>query len=370
MAQERDYIFMKITFFIGGLSGGGAERVICNLANYIVEKGHDVEILTMSDDAPSYEVRTNVRRVVLLRSEERKKILYNSLLRLVRFRKYLMNTKADAIVVMLPVTTIMLLQMRRLTKATVIAAERSLPSVYQFKVQSRLKKLAHRADGWVFQTAAQKEWYENAGVEHSVIIPNAINPEFIKPLYKGPHNKEIVTVGRLTAPKNHELLISAFAKVVAELPDYRLVIYGEGPKLEVLKALANKLGVDDKVFFAGYTTNVYESIKDAALFVLSSDYEGMPNALMEAMATGLPCISTDCDGAGARELIDDGESGILVTKGDVDDLAAAMKKVLNTPDLYAKLGSEAHKICDNLFPARIYDEWENFIKETIKLNKQ
>lgn len=352
---------MHICFFIGGLSGGGAERVTCNLANYMVEQGHSVEILTMADDEPSYELSQKVDRKALLRTKERKSFIYNSTLRLVRFWKYLRRTEVDVIVVMLPITTILLLQMRRLTKAAVIAAERSLPSIYKDKEQQRLKKLARRADGWVFQTDAQKTWYEKAGIRKGVIIPNAINPEFIRPLYTGERRFEIVTVGSLTVPKNQELLINAFAQIADAWPTHRLVLYGKGPKLELLQTLADSLGISDRVVFAGYSTNVYESIKAAELFVLSSDYEGMPNALMEAMATGLPCVSTDCDGAGARGLIEDGKNGLLVPKGDVESLADAMNRMLSDREFAEKCGQEAHKICERLAPERVYSEWEGFI---------
>ena len=356
---------MHICFFIGGLSGGGAERVTCNLANYMVEQGHSVEILTMADDEPSYELSQKVDRKVLLRTKERKSFIYNSTLRLVRFWKYLRRTEVDVIVVMLPITTILLLQMRRLTKAAVIAAERSLPSIYKDKEQQRLKKLARRADGWVFQTDAQKTWYEKAGIRKGVIIPNAINPEFIRPLYAGERRNEIVTVGSLTVPKNQELLINAFAQIADAWPTHRLVLYGKGPKLELLQTLADSLGISDRVVFAGYSTNVYESIKAAELFVLSSDYEGMPNALMEAMATGLPCVSTDCDGAGARGLIEDGKNGLLVPKGDVESLADAMNRMLSDREFAEKCGQEAHKICERLAPERVYSEWEGFITEIV-----
>ena len=319
----------------------------------------------MADDEPSYELSQKVDRKVLLRTKERKSFIYNSTLRLVRFWKYLRRTEVDVIVVMLPITTILLLQMRRLTKAAVIAAERSLPSIYKDKEQQRLKKLARRADGWVFQTDAQKTWYEKVGIRKGVIIPNAINPEFIRPLYAGERRNEIVTVGSLTVPKNQELLINAFAQIADAWPTHRLVLYGKGPKLELLQTLADSLGISDRVVFAGYSTNVYESIKAAELFVLSSDYEGMPNALMEAMATGLPCVSTDCDGAGARGLIEDGKNGLLVPKGDVESLADAMNRMLSDREFAEKCGQEAHKICERLAPERVYSEWEGFIAEIV-----
>ena len=106
------------------------------------------------------------------------------------------------------------------------------------------------------------------------------------------------------------------------------------------------------------------------MFVLSSDYEGMPNALMEAMASGLPCVSTDCGGGGARFLIRDGENGFLVPKGDEEALADAMRKILSDKELADMLGNNARKLQETLAPEKIYGEWEAFIKEIVEKSKR
>ncbi len=357
---------MNITLFIGGVSGGGAERVTCNLANYLVSKGHEIKLLTMADDAPSYTIDKKVHRISLLHEDERKGFLYNSYIRTFRFVKYLKNFNGDAYVVMLPVTTIMLLIFRWLAKAKVIAAERVDPSQYPKKKQIPLKLLAHRADGWVFQTTDEMHWYGTAlGKSKAVIIPNAINPDFIKPAYKGERVCEIVTAGRLTDQKNHRLLINSFASINEKFPDYSLIIYGEGPLKGALMQQTEKLGLGERVLFPGYTTNIGERIKNASLFVLSSDFEGMPNALMEAMALGVPCVSTDCDGGGSRFLIEDGINGLLVPKGDEEGLSEAIERLLTDKALSVRLGTEAHKICERLAPEKIYSEWEHFIMNVV-----
>lgn len=357
---------MNVTFFIGGLSGGGAERVTCNLASYLANRGHEIKVLTMSDDTPSYAIDSKVQRTPLLLTSERKNIVYNSLLRLYRFVKHLLKSKVDAYVVMLPVTTIMLLRLRWISKAKVIAAERVDPSQYPVKKQNQLKSLARKADGWVFQTEEERNWYGDATKKAKVsIIPNAINPDFIKPAYEGERQRTIVTAGRLTEQKNHLLLIKAFAQISSKLSGYKLIIYGDGPLKEKLLMTAKELGVENSVELPGYTTSIGETIKDASLFVLSSDFEGMPNALMEAMAIGLPCVSTDCDGGGAKFLIENEKNGLLVPKGDVDALAVAMNQMLNNREFAEKCGKEARKICDRLAPEKIYGEWESFIKEIV-----
>ncbi len=358
---------MKISFFIGGLSGGGAERVTCNLASYLSRKGHEIVILTMSDDTATYALDNNVLRVPLLKSSERKGLLYNSILRIKRLISHLRKDNVDAYVVMLPVTTIMLLRLSWLTKSKIIAAERVDPSIYPSGKQKQLKSLAMKADGWVYQTDEESAWYgKSTGKAKVRIIPNAINPEFIREPYQRERKKTIVTAGRLTEQKNHKLLIQAFAQISPHFPDYQLVILGDGPLKEQLKSATEELGVKERVLLPGYTTNIGDKIKDASLFVLSSDFEGMPNALMEAMALGLPCVSTDCDGGGAKFLIKNEKDGLLVPKDDVDALSEAMRKMLSDKELAEHCGREAHKICERLAPEKIYGEWEQFIKEIVE----
>lgn len=358
---------MNITFFIGGLSGGGAERVTCNIANYLSKNGHIIKILTMADDTPTYAIDDKVLRIPLLQSKERKGVIINSFVRLYRFIKHLIKDNVDVYVVMLPITTIMLLRLRWLIKGKVIASERVDPSIYSNKKQTQLKKLACKADGWVFQTEEERSWYDkSAGKAKVRIIPNAINPDFIRELYQGERGKKIVTAGRLTEQKNHILLIKAFAKISSKYSDYQLIIYGGGGNLkEKIEDTIKQLNLIDKVVLPGYTTNIGDKIKDASLFVLSSDFEGMPNALMEAMALGVPCISTDCDGGGARYLIENEKNGLLVPKGDMEALAGAMERMLSNREFAEKCGKEAHAVCERLAPEKIYSEWENFIKTIV-----
>ena len=230
---------MKIVFFTSGLSGGGAERVCCNLANFLCQREHDIEFITISDDEATYPLSTKISRQALLHQQERSNFLHDNLLRFYRVCKLIRKTRCDCYIVMLPIPTILLLSLRFLTKAKIIASERVDPSTYPPSKQKRLKKVAHKADGWVFQTEIQKNWYGNSiGSAAVKIIPNAINKEFITAEYSGPRNKQIVSSGRLTEQKNHALLIKAFAGITAKYPAYKLVIYGdaaERPRIIGLK---------------------------------------------------------------------------------------------------------------------------------------
>lgn len=361
---------MRITLFIGGLSGGGAERVTCNLANYLSGKKHDVDVLTLTNEPSAYHLDRIIKRENLTGGIFSCTPLRN-VARILQLAQYLLFRKRDVIVVLLPRTTFMLLRMRAFTSAKIIAAQRVMPSSLKKENQKKLKKLACKANGWTFQTEEQRQWFgETLQNAKAIVIPNAINPDFIQERFKGDWRYEIVTAGRMTLQKNQKLLLSAFANIHKSYPNYKLVIYGEGPEKNNLVQLANSLQIADSVLFPGYITSVGEKIKGASIFILSSDYEGMPNALMEAMALGLPCISTDCDGGGARFLIENEKNGLLVPKGDVNALAVAMDRMLSDREFAEQCGREAHKICERLAPEKIYGEWESFIKEIAENNKQ
>lgn len=357
---------MQVVIFIGGLSGGGAERVACNLCNALISNGNDVEFLTMSDEIAAYPIDKKATRFCLLSELEKKGSIYNSTLRFFRFFKYLIANRSDLYIVMLPITIIMMLAFSFLTNAKIIASERAEPSKYPSIIQRGLKLLCKKANGWVFQTPDALNWYNpSLGIIQRVIIPNAINPEFLRLSVNQERKKIIITSGRLKTQKRHDLLISSFSKISEKFYDYKLVILGDGPLRSQLEKQIKELHLENRVFLPGYVDDVQSRLSCAFMFVLSSDFEGMPNALIEAMAMGLPCISTDCDGGGARYLIKDGENGLLVHKNDVNALANAIDRILSNEQLAQKLGRNAEKVKEDLHPDKIYGCWLQFIDDVV-----
>lgn len=359
---------MKITIFISGVTGGGAEKVTCSIASYLVGKGHDIELLTMSDELPTYPLDCKVSRCCLLKESERKNFFVNNILRLLRLVRYLVIRRPDVYLAMLPTNIITLLSMRFLTKSRIIAAERANPNSYKEKIQKKLARLADKADGWVFQTNEQQKWYmSHVNLKRKLVIPNAINPDVIKQHFCEEREKIIVTAGRLTNQKNHTMLINAYAKIANKHKDYNLVIYGEGPNRIKLEEQIKKLKLNGRVFLPGYSSEVITNVSKSSLFVLSSDFEGMPNALMEAMAMGVPSISTDCGGGGAKFLIENEKNGLLVPIGDVDALASAMDRVLSDRAFSEKISKNARTLCKTLAPDVIYGQWERFLDEVVNI---
>lgn len=176
---------------------------------------------------------------------------------------------------------------------------------------------------------------------------------------------EIVTCGRLTEQKNHRLLIDAFAEVQKIYPFATLKIYGEGVLREKLQNQIDSLNLNEKVFLMGATNDVAKALQTADLFVLSSDYEGMPNALMEAMAAGVPCISTDCPCGGPRELFGEDASDKLVPCNDSAQLAEAICKVLET----TKDGMTEKRHAETFKPDRVNQMWKDYVHDIICLSR-
>lgn len=351
---------MKILFFVQSLEGGGAERVVTNLSNYLDEQGHQITILMLYDHGVAYTVSERVRIECVYAQPQ---LLRTNWKRLLHAFKLINNS--DVCVSFLSTTILLTLLLKPILKTKVICTERNYPPArYGERLQRRLKRWAHKADAWVFQTTQQREWYGGAvNDKNANVIPNAINKEFLQETNEIiEREKTIVTVGSLQEKKNHKLLIEAFSKIALKYPDYKLVIYGEGELREDLISFCKELGVSDRVDLAGFAENIPAKIKSASLFVLSSNVEGIPNALIEAMALGLPCISTRCAGGGAELLVENGKNGLLVPVKDVEAMTEAMTRVLSDDNLAKTLGKNAMQLRETLAPEVIYKKWYNVLE--------
>ena len=220
-------------------------------------------------------------------------------------------------------------------------------------------------DGIVFQTPEAQAWFPKSIQNKSTIIANLVAEKFYQ-VKRSQRPQHIVSCGRLHRQKNHTLLIRAFAKLADKYPQENLLIYGKGDLESSLNQLIEQLGLQKRVFLMGQSTDVAKVLSQAKLFVLSSDYEGMPNALMEALVAGVPSISTDCPCGGPRELIQHGKNGLLVPCNDENALVRAMDQLLSNPQLAAKMGENARHGAQQFKPEIIVKQWEEFLqKDTI-----
>ncbi|PWX16158.1 hypothetical protein CYK66_10205 [Clostridium perfringens] len=177
-------------------------------------------------------------------------------------------------------------------------------------------------------------------------------------------------MGRLHKQKNQKLLIDAFSRIADEFFDYSLEIYGDGELRPELQRQIQSYNLEKRIFLKGTRKNIHSSIYDASLFILSSDYEGLPNALIEAMALGIPCISTDCKPGGAREIINDNEDGLIVKINDAEALSYAIKYVLENSDFADKLSKNALKNISRFDSKVIYNNWSDYMKKLLEVNNE
>ena len=228
-----------------------------------------------------------------------------------------------------------------------------------------IRKKYGRANHMVFQSPDARKWYvENIGIDGPVIF-NPVKGDLPEP-YSGERKKRIVNFCRICRQKNPFLLLDAFEKFHDGHPDYELWLYGDEEPTEkeyvqdFLKAVSGSK-CSSAIHIMPAISNIHETIRDCAMFVSSSDYEGMSNSMLEAMALGLPTVCTDCPAGGARAIIEDGVNGLLTPVGDADALYKAMKEIAENPALAKKLSENGVKIRETQNTERIIKKWTEIV---------
>jgi len=332
---------MKILFTIPHVTIGGAQRVCINLINWLQNNNIQVLLLIYSQKETG-GFKYNLEGINHVYLSE------GTLNKIIEIRKITKDYNPDVFVSFGVPNCLFDIPATIGLNTKIIVCERNDPAHFAgrwvTKVVSRL--LMRLADGYVFQTKDAQNFYGGIMAKHSVIIPNPLflTTEQMDTPLPAVREKTIVTTGRLNQQKNHPLLIRAFNKIREQFPEYKLIIYGEGPERNNDEKLISELGLQDKVLLPGSISDVINTIRTASLFVMSSDFEGMPNSLMEAMAVGLPCISTDCPCGGPNTLIVNNENGILVPVADQKQLEDAIIRVISNPILSSKLSKNALNI--------------------------
>lgn len=350
---------MKIIFVIPDLSSGGAERVISILSDSFVKRELDVDVLLLQEHRVCYTVSDKVNIVYLgenLLTCSKKKACQI-------MRGYFKKQKEQyGKVIAVPFLDVSLKRVLVATfglKIPIIASERNDPYQKGRGLVNRIKaNLPYcLASHCVFQTPGAREYYGKVVQKKGSVIMNPLMmPGYVS--WKGQKSKRMVSVGRLEPQKNQMLLINAFAQIHKIYPEYTLDIYGEGSLRKSLQQRIDELGLRDTVFLRGYSADIYAILEESLLFVLSSDYEGLSNALIEAMAVGMPVISTDHPCGGAKVLIQNNENGILVPVNDESAIVLAMKQVIEDADLALALGERARLVRELLSIDRVTTEWK------------
>lgn len=353
-----------LMFYINSLNRGGAQRVLVQLAGRFAAAGWRSVLVTSFVSEEEYPIPEGVERVSIEQTQLRQSALKRNLSRITALRTLIRQYRPAALISFMAEPNFRaVLAARGLPVKTIISVRNAPEKEYGSRLFSFVgRHILPQADGCVFQTRDAKAWFPEGLQRKSAVIMNQVSEAFFDKTPALAHH-DIVAVGRLNVQKNHALLIQAYA-ALGPVED-RLVIYGEGPLRSELEALICSLGLEGRVLLPGVSGSVARDIKGAKFFVLSSDYEGMPNALLEAMALGLPCISTDCPCGGPAELLENGANGLLVPVGDEKALTAAMASLLADADKRAALGQNARQTAERFRPEIVFRQWEDYVESVI-----
>lgn len=327
-----------ILFVIPSLSNGGAERVVSRISSALSNKNYDVNVLTFYNTDKDYDIDDKVKVTNLSNGDLKTYKGIGILKRLKLIKKYIKNTKPDVIfpfldhVFIFVMLSIFFTKYRKKTSFLI----RNNISFQSRKIRFLLKLLIPFASKIIAQNNGQKESLSKGKQKKTFVIPNPIDEKYFKydkKLSEVP--KYIVSIGRLEKQKNYKLSLSAFANVSKKYSDLKYIIYGKGSLLEELNDFCKQLDITSKVEFRGFITNKEKIYSDCDIFVLSSDYEGMPNSLIESLAIGVPSISTDCK-YGPKEIIVDPRIGILLEDNSVRNMELAIERMVKNYQYYAE----------------------------------
>lgn len=311
---------LDVIFVSNALANGGAARVISVLAREFSQRGIRTGVAIFNSFKGEYALpdsvskeygpsgnskKTKIKRIAWLRNVAKR----NPKATIIAF-EYFVNMQTIVACAGLP--------------NKVVISERNDPARVGNNLDCLREHLYRHADMLVCQTEDAANYFSNK-VRKCVIL-NPIKEGLPEP-YEGERRHAVVTFCRLEKQKNLDMLIHAFADFAKDHSDYTLEIYGDGTEHDRLLSLIQKLGLSGKAFIFPGRSDVHEVVRDAAMFVLPSNYEGLSHSMLEAMAIGLPTICTDCPCGGARMVIRDGENGYLVPVGDTDALLSKMQLV-------------------------------------------
>ena len=351
---------LRIVFISHSLGNGGAERASSIIASELARRGCNILFLAVYNDMVTYELHDDVKYTYLRVNTNNKVRKY--LKRVSGLKKVLDNYQPDWVISFI---TQEVLPLHFLGRYRIIYSERTNPAAKPWYL--RLITFASYSLSYqvVFQTEGARLYFPKHIQKKSKVITNPVmdnlpiwNPEN--------HNKVVMTAGRITPEKNHKMLIKAFALFHKEHPDYFLKIYGEPRYKEAKEELINlvqDLDIGEYVEFPGFSDDIHSIMQNASVFVLTSNYEGLSNSMLEAMAIGIPTICTDCPAYGAREYINDGNNGFLVEMNDYDALAFKMSSLVDNKDMAKSIHNESIKIRKMIDKKTVINQWMEILEQ-------
>lgn len=368
--REKMRCIMKYCFVIGTLNYSGAEKVLSILINELIKRQNEVSIVLLEREYGNDEI---VDGVLQCGAKATGKRISRLMIRWKYLRKNINSINPDVVISFGFVSNINTLVALINSGYPVIICERNDPTYDPRKIIEKIERnlLYRLASGYVFQTEVIKEYFATIINKKNVaIIANPIvdsgkrwSAERVKNVFS--------TVARLDDyQKDQIVLMKAFSIFHEKYPEYGLNIYGDGPDLDKYQKFINENEMDSYIKLCGKSFSVIDDIITSKGFILTSRFEGMPNALMEAMSIGMPCISTDCGGGGAKVLFDScGGAGILVPVGNVDSISNAIIKLANDDRLQLELSKKSTMINNLYSETIIVEQWISFLNSFTIHNK-
>lgn len=353
---------LNLLFVAPSVRYGGAAKNFIGIANYMVSRGHKVVLLTQKGKEPMRYIDPQIVQITS-QIDDRDSLItkYVKAIRDIRkaIKKYDINVSISFIEFWRSATIIA----TRASKAKCVVSERADPYFRGGRHDQIIFKIFGMAEGHVFQTEMARDYFPKHVKEKSVVIPNPVFSEDILDEYKGQKKNLIVNIARLDLrQKRQDVLIHAFKGISEKYPCMELFLYGSGPDEDKIRDLVHRLDLDDRVFLKGVTNNVYQAIGEAKITILTSDFEGIPNSIIESMCVGVPVISTKCSPGGAELLIQDHENGILVERENSSQISDAIIELLEDDALYKKIVDNGFFVKERFAQDKILCQWEDYLK--------
>ena len=364
-----------VTFVISDLRGGGAQRVLTTLANTWTDRGLRLCVITLAGrNGEKFSLHPAITRMTLNLVKESKSMLlalFANLRRLFQLRRALFRADAPIVVSFISTTNVLTILASIGLNSRIVVSERNDPEKQPLNWPwSTLRRRLYRyADAVTANNHGALKHLQNCVPTRKLFFaPNPVNPPAIRipEMHRG---KNILTVGRLSHQKAQDILLQAYALVVATNPDWKLTIVGDGPKKRILVAQATALDLLNHIEWIGWASDIERCYENAQVFVLPSRFEGTPNVLLEAMSFGLPSIVSDAS-PGPLEHVVDEETGLVVSAGNVNQLASAITRLIENRELRVRLGSAAHAKIAEFDRDAVDAAWESAFNMSLSGNRQ
>lgn len=363
---------MKIVLVIAQLGPGGAEKVMSIMANYFINLGHSVSLVTIGNSDAFYKLDAGVKLIPLNAAKPSSSFIksgLNIINRLWKLCKAVKRERPDIAISFMTETNIISIIAGKLCKVPVIVSERTNPWEHPLNgITIKLRTLLYKtAAALVTQTQESKHYYDKILKSDNIYVihnPIVLHEYAIDKTNTFTDNKIILNIGRLSQEKGQDILIDAFSQAKAS-NEWKLWIVGEGNNRDALQRQIDKLNLSEKVLLLGRQKDIKGYLEKVSVYVHSSRYEGFPNALLEAMAMGKPCISTDCP-TGPSELLNDGENGLLVPTENPLALSIAIDRLAEENELRTMLGKQAQISVRKFDYQFIMSEWLDLTEKILK----